>query len=89
MYWKIFKLKHRLIEAVQARMGSGVNVHFRITDEVGPTAAAKAADQAKKKLRQAHEIIDNNQEIKELVDMFGGEVVADSIQPVRNETDKD
>ena len=83
------KLKHRLIEAVQARMGSGVNVHFRITDEVGPTAAAKAADQAKKKLRQAHEIIDNNQEIKELVDMFGGEVVADSIQPVRNETDKD
>jgi len=83
------KLKHRLVEAVQARMGSGVNVHFRITDEVGPTAAAKAADQAKKKLRQAHEIIDNNQEIKELVDMFGGEVVADSIQPVRNETDKD
>jgi len=83
------KLKHRLVEAVQARMGSGVNVHFRITDEVGPTAAAKAADQAKKKLRQAHEIIDNNQEIKELVDMFGGEVVADSIQPVRKETDKD
>jgi DNA polymerase-3 subunit gamma/tau len=83
------KLKHRLVEAVQARMGSGINVHFRLTDEVGPTAAAKVADQAKKKLRQAHEIIDNNQEIKELVDMFGGEVVADSIQPVRTETDGD
>ena len=83
------KLKNRLVDAVQARIGSRVNVHFRLTDEVGDTAAAKMADQAKKKLRQAHEIIDNDQEIKDLVDMFGGEVVADSVQPAGNESNGD
>jgi hypothetical protein len=60
-----------------------------MTDEVGDTAAAQVADQAKEKLRQAHKIIDNDQEIKDLVDMFGGEVVADSVQPVRNESNGD
>jgi DNA polymerase-3 subunit gamma/tau len=83
------KLKRRLVEAVQARIGGGVNVHFRLTDEVGATAAAKVAEQAKKKLREAHQIIDNNQEIQDLVDLFGGEVVADSIQPVRTEPSRD
>ena len=83
------KLRNRLIEAVQARIGSRVKVHFRLTDEVGDTAAAQVADQAKEKLRQAHKIIDNDQEIKDLVDMFGGEVVADSVQPVRNESNGD
>lgn len=83
------KLKARLVDAVQERLGSRVNVHFRIADEAGATAAAQAADQEETNLRAAHEIIDKDVEVRELVDMFGGEVVPDSIQPVANEPKRD
>jgi DNA polymerase-3 subunit gamma/tau len=83
------KLRNRLVEAVQARIGSRVNVHFRITDEVGATAADQAADQTEMNQRRAQEAIDNDREVKELIDMFGGEVVPESIQPVESESKRD
>jgi len=76
-------LKKRLVEAVQEKMGSGVKVHFRVTDEEGETTAARAAEQAKKKLSAARESIETDPKVRELVDLFGGEVVAGSVQPVR------
>ena len=83
------KLRNRLVEAVQTRIGSRVNVHFRITDEVGATAADQAADQTETNQRRAQEAIDNDREVKELIDMFGGEVVPESIQPVESESKRD
>ena len=83
------KLRNRLVEAVQAGIGSRVNVHFRITDEVGATAADQAADQTETNQRRAQEAIDNDREVKELIDMFGGEVVPESIQPVESESKRD
>jgi DNA polymerase-3 subunit gamma/tau len=76
-------LKKRLVGAVQEKMGSGVKVHFRVTDEEGETTAARAAEQAKKKLSAARESIEKDPKVRELVDLFGGEVVAGSVQPVR------
>jgi len=76
-------LKGRLVAAVQKKMGSGVKVHFRVTDEEGETIAVRAAEQEKLKLSEAHDAIEKDPQVRELVDMFGGEVVAESVQPVR------
>jgi len=71
------------VAAIQEKMGSGVKVHFRVTDEEGETIAARASEEAKQKLSQARDSIEKDPKVRELVDLFDGEVVAESVQPVR------
>lgn len=76
------KLKRRLSVAVQEKMGSGVKVRFQVSDKSGETAAARIAEEAERNLDQAKDMIEHDPKVRDLVDMFGGEVVPDSIQPV-------
>ena len=76
-------LKGRLVAAVQEKMGSSIRVHFRATDEAGETTAVRVAEQARKNLDEAKDAIEHDPNVRELVNMFGGEVVPDSIRPVR------
>ena len=76
------KLKRRLSVAVQEKMGSGVKVQFQVSDKSGETAAARIAEEAERNLDQAKDVIEQDPKVRDLVDMFGGEVVPDSIQPV-------
>ncbi len=76
------KLKRRLSVAVQEKMGSGVKVQFQVSDKSGETAAARIAEEAERNLDQAKDVIEHDPKVRDLVDMFGGEVVPDSIQPV-------
>ncbi|MFW2404465.1 MAG: DNA polymerase III subunit gamma/tau [Gammaproteobacteria bacterium] len=76
------KLKTRLKEAVQRHMGAGINVQFVLTDEQLDTAAGKSARAVEDGMRKAREAIHNDPGVQEIVDIFGGEVVDDSIRPV-------
>jgi DNA polymerase-3 subunit gamma/tau len=83
------KLKGRLVASIQGRVGSDVRVHISVTDETGETTAALAAEQAQNDLDQAKNAIEQDPKVRELVDMFAGEIVPDSIQPVRKGPDSD
>jgi len=63
-------------------MGSGVKVQFQVSDKSGETAAARIAEEAERNLDEAKDVIEQDPKVRDLVDMFGGEVVPDSIQPV-------
>jgi len=78
-------LKERLSAVVQARLGSGMQVRFTLTDVALETAAANAASNAEERVRLARDAIRSDPEVQQLVDVFGGEVVPESIQPVRPE----
>jgi len=80
------KLKRRLSVAVQEKMGSGVKVQFQVSDKSGETAAARIAEEAERNLDQAKDVIEQDPKVRDLVDMFGGEVVPDSIQPVSSDS---
>jgi hypothetical protein len=75
------QLKGRLISAVQDAVGTGLNLFFRIADEVGDTTAAQLAQKAGEHVAEARSAIDNDPNVQDLVELFDGEVVAESIQP--------
>ncbi len=81
------KLKRRLTLAVQEKMRSGVKVQFKVSDQSGETAAARVAEQTIRNLDQAKDVIKQDRNVRDLVDIFGGEVVPDSIQPVSSNSD--
>jgi len=76
-------LKSRVVAAVQARLGGGINVHFAATDEALDTTAGNAVKAVEEDMRHARETIQNDPKVQDLVDLFGGEVVEDSIRPVQ------
>lgn len=76
-------LKARVAERIRERVGGGIKVHFRVTDTSLDTAAGQAAEAAEARLRQAREAIQEDPGVQELVDLFGGEVVPDSVRPVQ------
>ena len=76
-------LKSRVVAGVQGRIGGDIRLHFRVTDEALETVAGRAAEAAEAGMREAQEAIQNDPEVQELVELFGGEVVQDSIRPVQ------
>jgi DNA polymerase-3 subunit gamma/tau len=80
------KLKRRLSVAVQEKMGSGVKVQFQVSELSGETAAARIAEQAERNLDQAKDLIEQDPKVRDLVDMFGGEVVPDSVRSVSSKS---
>ncbi|MBT8441440.1 MAG: hypothetical protein KJO76_03560, partial [Gammaproteobacteria bacterium] len=75
----------RLKEAVQAHQGGGINVHFVLTDEPLDTTAGNTERAVEDGLRKAREAIHNDPGVREIIDVFGGEVVDDSIRPVQRD----
>jgi len=80
------KLKSRLTAAIQQRIGSGIAVQFSVTDQVLETAAARAVDHSEQAMRRAQDAIENDPDVQQLVDVLGGEIVANSVQPIDCET---
>ncbi len=76
-------LTARVGARIRERVGGGIKVHFRVTDEALETAAGQAAEAAEARLRRARDAIEHDPGVQELVDLFGGEVVPDSVRPVR------
>jgi DNA polymerase-3 subunit gamma/tau len=78
-------LKSRLATAVQGRIGGGINVLFSVTDAPLDTIAGQVAEAAEADIRHARDTIKNDPDVQQIVEAFGGEVVPDSIRPVRPE----
>jgi len=76
------KLKNRLTAAIQQRIGSGIAVQFSVTDQALETAAARAVDHSEQAMRRAQDAIENDPDVQQLVDVLGGEIVANSVQPI-------
>ena len=68
--------------AIEQRIGSSIGVHFSLTDQALETAAARADDHSEQAMRRAHDAIENDPDVRQLVDVLGGEVVENSIQPI-------
>ncbi len=80
------KLKGRLTAAIQQRIGSGIGVQFSLTDETLETAAARVADRGEQAMNQARVAIEKDPNVQQLVEVFGGEIVPNSIQPIDRES---
>ncbi len=76
------KLKSRLTLAIRQRIGSGIAVHFLVTDKALETAAARSVDHSEQAMSNAREAIDNDPDVQQLVDLLDAEVVPNSVQPV-------
>jgi len=60
-------------------------VHFSLTDKALETIAARAVDHGVQARREARDAIENDPDVQQLVDVFGGEVIPGSIRPVDSE----
>ena len=80
------KLKSRLTAAIQQRIGSGINVQYLTTDKSLETAAARVVDHNVQAMSKARDAIENDPDVQQLVDVFGGEIVPNSIQPIDRES---
>ncbi len=76
------KLKDRLTAAVRQRIGGGIKVHFRVTEQTDETAAARAAAVVDRELKDAEEAIRQDSQVQDLLEAFEGEIIENSIRPV-------
>ncbi len=79
-------LKGRLSAVIRQRVGSDIAVHFSITDNPLETAAARAAERRQAGMRKAQAAIEDDPGVRQIVDVFNGEIVADSIRPIDQES---
>jgi DNA polymerase-3 subunit gamma/tau len=75
------KLKSRLVMAIQDRVGEGVRVHVEVVEKATKTVAARTAKQTAKTLQETKRAIQEDPNVRDLVDMFGAEVISESIRP--------
>jgi len=75
-------LKSRLAGVIRRRVGSDIAVHFSITDKPLETAAARAAERRQAGMRKAQAAIEEDPGVRQIVDVFNGEIVADSVRPI-------
>ena len=83
------QLKSRLIDALRARLGAGLNVSFTMREHGGETVAARDARRAEQDLEQAKTAIETDPNVRKLVDLFGAEIDADSVRPAPPESRRD
>jgi DNA polymerase-3 subunit gamma/tau len=74
--------KARLIAALEARLGAGLVVRFELKDEATDTAAARVEQHQNEAVLKARETLAKDPGVREFVDLFGAEVVAESVRPV-------
>lgn len=79
-------LSERLSEVISEYFGSRVRLMFEVAEKAGQTAAARASAAAEQERQQARQSIEQDPKVQQLVDMFGAEIVEDSIRPA---SDKD
>jgi DNA polymerase-3 subunit gamma/tau len=76
------QLQKRLISAVQDAFGKSMKLQITVVDGGVETVATREADESALKIQAAQNSIENDPNVRDLVDMFGAEVEQDSIRPV-------
>jgi DNA polymerase-3 subunit gamma/tau len=74
------KLVDRLRASIRERLGSDVEVRLAVSRAPGRTAASDQAEAEAAEDARAREAIEQDPQVQEIVDMFQGEVVEDSIK---------
>jgi DNA polymerase-3 subunit gamma/tau len=75
-----------LIDSLQVALGSSANAQFTVVDDAVETIATRTADESAKKMQAAHDSIEQDPNVQQLVDMFGATVEKESIKPVNGKT---
>ena len=73
-------LRNRLTAALLERLGSAVKVRFAIAEATPDTAAARQAQGEELELREARAHLAADSNMQQLAEMFGAEVVPDSVR---------
>ncbi|MBL8200659.1 MAG: DNA polymerase III subunit gamma/tau [Chromatiales bacterium] len=73
-------LRNRLVAGVQERLGSAVKVQVAIADAARDTPAARQAETDEDELRQARERIAADSNVQQMAELFGAEVIPESIR---------
>jgi DNA polymerase-3 subunit gamma/tau len=73
-------LRNRLVAAVQERLGSAVKVQVAIGEVAPDTAAARQAQNDDEELRLARERIAADSNVRQMAELFGAEVIPESIR---------
>jgi DNA polymerase-3 subunit gamma/tau len=73
-------LRNRLLAAVQERLGSAVKVQVAIAEAAPDTPAARQAQTEDEELRLARERIAADSNVKQMAELFGAEVIPESIR---------
>jgi DNA polymerase-3 subunit gamma/tau len=76
------QLRARFATAVRARLGSDIKVHFEVSDTTADTLAGREARQVEEQRQAARRAIDQDPNVREMMDIFGASVVPDSVRPV-------
>lgn len=76
------QVKSRLSAAITARLGETLTVRYTVQDAAPETAAARSERSQGEALQRARQAIETDPNVRALGDMFGAELVADSIRPV-------
>ncbi len=73
-------LRNRLVAAVQERVGSAVKVQVAIADAAPDTPAARQAQTEDEEMRLARERIAADSNVRQMAELFGAEVIPESIR---------
>jgi DNA polymerase-3 subunit gamma/tau len=71
-----------LLDSLQVALGSSARAQFTVVDDAVDTISTRSADESAKKMQAAHDSIEQDPNVQQLVDMFGATVEKESIKPV-------
>jgi DNA polymerase-3 subunit gamma/tau len=78
--------KKTLLDSLRAALGASARLEFTVVDDAVDTIATRTADESAKKMQAAHDSIEQDPNVQQLVDMFGAKVEKESIKPVNGKT---
>ncbi len=79
------KLRGRLTQVVQEYLGTAIKLTFTVAEEAGDTLAQRADQARDQNQEKARQSIAEDPGVKELADLFGAEVVPESVRPARDQ----
>lgn len=77
------QLQKRLVDALQGAFDKNLRVDITVVDSNVETVASRVADETALELQAAQNSIENDPNVRDLVDMFGAEVEQESIRPAQ------
>ena len=81
------QLKRRLSAAIQGSLGDSVKVELDICEVTEDTLAARSDKRKEGAIKRAREAIESDPNVQELTDVFGAELVPESVRPLDTKPD--
>lgn len=75
------QLRNRLATAIGQRLGSTVRLRLEVREAAGDTPAARQEQQQGEALQRARAALESDPNVRDLTDLFGAELLADTIKP--------